>query len=581
MKQLLALSKILQNNKLHNERFRLSLLLAKLAAEQLELFPEEEYQYKCVKCDGVFTSDMVDTFDTDDLTKYQVEMTYEIEGLSEYPICDACQQDLEDHCALCGTQYGDDTVAISRDTLHDADALSALEYQLENDEYPVCYDCLDEYIYFYCANCEEHIIKGHQDEVYVEGEGTVCETCYEQNYLMCESCEAMFHRENESYRIINDEIFCEDCTPSNVNNNYSLQQGIGRALPKDDFVNLVLSRETISKIKNLVEPMARKHRNKDIVPPKQAKHFKSFIQKMRIEDTEKEAVLKFIERFGADNEWQLDVGKLLKLNDYIQGIEAKDRAFADKYDTKTKRKRTKGYTPMSVSYSVRDPRDGALFRSFVVVMKPSEDMLEAASRLFGREGGWAWKMLSESGYSAGLIHFNGAIAYARISNHDGDWIIDNLQCDADSAAWRKTMKHEAYKKNILDTCETFNLDLEDIEEAAKWWLNKTKHWSMQFLLDLQKIAEESVSKLYLTTFDTQLEKWTSIPDKNLTVYDEIPRELSQMRQNAVPEEEKENVYPQLLDEYGQTEEGDGYELEYDKIWRIARRKDVLKKILYT
>jgi hypothetical protein len=253
-----------------------------------------------------------------------------------------------------------------------------------------------------------------------------------------------------------------------------------------------------------------------------------------------------------------------------------------------------------VVFDVNEPRDDDLFKSFVITMMPSKEMIRASSDLFGKTGPFVWSLMSERG----TVHHDGSIAYARVSNDQGEWVIDNLQRDSDMYNFNKesrkikdtytyrdlrnlmlSLDEDADEDQEDDSSEEFELRLTqlfaDFEKTAKWWNSQFKSWGPQMVLAIQAMAREADAKLYMTTFEMQKNKWRTIPNKSRDVYDRLPEELNRMSEEAqkdIPEEER-RVFPRLEDKPGSTEDSDNeYSLHYDRIWRIAKRKEKLKVI---
>lgn len=121
-------------------------------------------------------------------------------------------------------------------------------------------------------------------------------------------------------------------------------------------------------------------------------------------------------------------------------------------------------------------------------------------------------------------HHRGALGYARFSLSDGNIIVDNLQTDIDSQSLGQHLS-----KN----------------PAFAWWAAQIKKmWAPTLLDALSQFGETIGRPVYLTSFKMQKQKWSSIPARNIDVYEKIPEMMGMKREkiDAKPEDLKKNTW---------------------------------------
>jgi hypothetical protein len=610
---------------LSNEKFELSILISKLAAEQLELIPPEDIKYNCSICGYPHETSDISFYSADDLASRAVTPKYVLPGTKLYPVCLDCEEDqMILPCALCDEplEEGDSTL-VTEDLLDEADGFKT--YDLPRGElYPVCHDCYSEELTEYCADCYDADEKG-TFEHYNPNNDKICESC-SFKYTPCSECSELISMEYGEYHSTDHGVYCFDCGVPNSNDIEALSAGLTKSFNESDYRPkdlLPLSSVTISKTINLLANIYKKNQAKEFASPKASRNFMATLMNQKIPEEDKIFLKNFLtkslsfrelERYRSKN--QIDISSLESRRGVVSWLmsfgvnmgqaetllrlfEEGDMRLFDKsipletisplsiesikkildYDSYKKEfmnefskefapikdaKVTKGYYPLDVVFEVQGPRDSGKDSSFVIVMNPSERMLDYSDFIFGKAGREAWKMMS----SMGTYHFHGAIAYARIGNNDGEWVIDNLQRDSDLSNFKRS---ESRIEN--DPMR------EEIKNAAKWWDKQLKHWASHMLLVIRDFAKESGSELYLTTYDIQTDKWSSLPEKNRDIYDKIPEELRKMRQKAreVNESGKDvdDVLPKLVTYDGEVEDTSG---RFNDLWRLANRIRRLVKL---
>jgi hypothetical protein len=605
MKKLLELSRELKIRGFYKESFLLGYYIAKIAAEQLELFNPEDIQYKCTLCGGIESEDNTYFKEKDEIIFSGNYPEYKLPDRSQYPVCYSCNEDKfhNNTCPLCTRSYDEnDMVAVDIDNLENTYVKDKFHYTLQDTSiYPICYDCYGEQIMFSCEDCSGEF-EVDEEENYLSEEGArICKSCYEE-YLHCSECGTMIDSRNDTYRVLDSEVFCEYCTPENPNDNEDLIKKLKSVTGPDSIIfsgpYVPLSDNTIKVISNPLKSIVKRYDSSIITAPhKVSASILDFISKTKsIIAEEKDLLNKLL--FDEESQLLMHEARRITLKAWHLD-EVKDR-ISKEYAPVKNLKIMKNIRLADVVFDVDEPRDSDLFKSFVVTMMPSKEMIAESRKLFGKIGPFVWSIMSERGST----HHDGSIAYARISGDHGEWVIDNLQRDSDLYNFKKSSDkiRDTYTyrdlRNLMlsfdedidedredDSGEEFELRLallfENFEKTAKWWNSQFKSWGPQMVLAIQAMAREAGVKLYMTTFEIQKNKWRTIPNRSRDVYDRLPEELNRMNEEAqkdIPEEDR-MVFPRLEDKPGKTEDSDNeYNLRYDRIWRIAKRKERLKII---
>jgi hypothetical protein len=634
MNNLIQLSKEFKKLGLHDEKFELSFLLAKIAAQQLELWPVDERVYNCAVC-GKPTEFYDATFrDEDEILGRNIKLQYEADK-GVYPVCSDCEEEhIKLPCAICENEIdtGEET-EVTLEMLEAADIVPP--YRLPDDEmYHVCDDCYYEELYESCADCSEFSIKGELEH-YNSNNEKICSDC-SQNYISCEECGGLIDMENDMWHSDPDygSAYCEDCGMPSINDFGSMDNSldkIQRESPYNPDSYMPLTAHTISKTLGLLTNLYKKYQGRPVAPAKASRNFLNTVMNQKVPDADKDFLKEFlIAKFSSEklreyiannnidianlddrkkivnwmmpfgfeagsaeliiraleesddrlirelssskidpNRQLIDIEKVKQIIDHDQYRREFLNQFSLEFAPVKGLKAMKGFSPMDVTFDVVAPRDTEKVRSFVVVMRPSKEMIENAKLIFGDPGKIAWDMMS----SRGTYHFSGAIAYARIGNNDGEWVIDNLQKDADIFNFGK-------QRDSLNSSYTPEV-AEEVEKAAKWWEKQTKNWAAQMLLVLREFAKKSGAELYLTTFEQQKEKWSTLPERNKDIYDKLPKELSIMRQKAqelagIPEEDRE-PFPSMVEYKGDIEDVNSWN-STEELWRLAARIRRLVKL---
>jgi hypothetical protein len=580
MKKIIALSKQLKKFNLSNEQFVLSYCLAKIASEQLELFKIEDLEYKCLICGDVKIKDEIEFIDSPGRL---ISSGYTPKYVGVNTVCKDCVKvDLSYIlCPICGA-YRDheDTEEIDRRELYNKDAPL---YDLPEDyKYRVCSDCFLSIFNFICADCNE-IIKEDEETLLNNKDERICNGCSER-YINCYGCSSLISIEDGCYRIIDDELYCEHCVPENPNDIATLNSIISDVGKNNNYLSgpthILLGKNIINILKERLEHVFRRFHTEKFATQRVSEDIKNFIEKTKsIQEKDKPVVIKLL--FSNDN-LRMDAVKDLLLQ-YKENKNIEEE-FSSLYAPVKDLKIIKNLNFSDVNFSIKSAADDTLYLSFEVIMFPNNKIINTAEEIFGPVGPLAWEMMS----SWGTVHKMGSIAYARISDHDGDWIIDNFQRDSDLYNFNNLLNNSVESKTRLLSSFADNNGYNDIQVlkddiyvAANWFDWQFKSWAPQMLLAIQAMARTAGVKLYMTPFELQEKKWSSIPRRNKDVYDRLPEELGKMNEEAqknIPEGER-NIFPRMVDISGKTEESGQYNLEYNRLWRIANRRKILEKVI--
>ena len=495
-------------------------------------------------------------------------------GENEFPVCDECYEEIDEKysCAVCDIDLNEDSdeiMEVRKSDVHSYELQDKFNYNLNNSnsKYPVCEHCHDHEIMEMCADCHESLMFGEMDAENADG-NKVCPDCA-GDYRRCESCESIINIENEPYTVANEEIYCEDCAPENENDFMQLERDLNNAVgdspAEGPSMYIPLNKASLDKILNMLNPIFKKYNKPGArtLSPKVSRNVEAMIDRIKINDDEKEFIKAFL--FSPIDEQNiLQMVKLRLLINYSEEMNSVLQNITDKYLISSKTKRLKKYRPMSVSFDVIEPRDPAKYNSFVVIMNPTDDMIRASKDIFGLIGPIAFDLMSGiEGW--GAVHHDGSIAYARIGNIDGEWVIENLQRDADYQNFLR-----AFTRSNKYYNETYNSEM---HKAAKWWDKQTSNWATQLIFAIMELAKTSGVRLYLTPFYVQKNKWGSIPEKSRDVYDGIPSELAYARKEKVKEQKDDDMELSLSTSLPREEEWSGtldeQFTEGNNFWRLA------------
>jgi len=465
---------------------------------------------------------------------------------------------------------------------------------------PICGDCAEDLL----ARCNDCNKTGFEEDMIKIDGNNVCERCSE-SYSTCDGCNETILSEEAQYNEDDGNIYCRDCFIENS------------SVDTDDFDEpydassaelffLSGNKQTLDRLlaglntfKNKVNGGQKEKIKKDIINVFKANGIKEDEANIILGTISTTGTVSINPSFGgefiSDSSARLFIDECIKsINNYLSHQDS----FYSKYplaidgDIRTqnifsgkKIELLKNYQPMPVTYEYDEAHRGS--ENFVIKMMPSQTLLVQAESLFPGIGRKSWEYFS----NAGTQHHPGCIAYARISYDGENLVIDNLQRDADL----NNANVESYKMRYRDPAEQ-----DMAEKAIRWWDKRTSKWYVQFTDYLINFANNNSKKLYLTDFKIQKQKWYSIPQKNMEVYDNLPEELSsaafykklrELREENPGETEESlkekiknrevSIYPKYDDNPNRNLKIESIRSPVSGIWRLAKKHKILNIFKYS
>jgi hypothetical protein len=532
------------------------------------------------------------------LTEDHIAMEEALGSNNELPLCTSCETELEDEeekkCAVCGEMEDqDDMMEVDRQLILDSD--NHPEYTLDDDNsYPVCHTCYDE-MHERCDICGEgHLSSEMESETWPNGNSQdVCESCRE-GLDHCDTCGAAIDASEDLYDHSEDGYFyCENHMPTNDNDFEQLDADAESSLEKMNPVNLdyhiSVNPKIIQKLERTFGHALKKYKG-EYLPDKVGRHIMKIIDQLAIEEGERKHLKEFLWHQplepGQAPKAPLKMDRLALLLGHTKQIEIFRDSISSRYDISKKHKFLRDLMPIPVIVSVEEPHDTDYRNSFVVTLSPNDEVEETARTVWGSDGMMVWDMMSEH------THHSGAVAYCRIGNYDGEWLIENLQSDSDvqrikqnlnpsrgyghmqNSRYKKMMNDEEYKNRIL--------------KIARWWSRQFRGWQPFLMMLVMQMAEDANTELYVTDTAHQKSKWRGIPDRSSIIYDAIPEELHDARMKAVTkeiaefngiseEQVTEDMIREHIDIFPRREERGSDQTETDEhldndLWRLANKR---------
>lgn len=456
---------------------------------------------------------------------------------------------------------------------------------------PICSDCVED-IFQECNECGKVKIEDNM----LEFDGNkICERCSEDFYS-CDGCNSLARSEDMHFVEEDHNSYCESCWRERESEKIDTDDFNNPInLASDSLFFLTGNKQSLEKLLTSLDGLKNKTRGGPASKLRQ--DFINIFKANGIKEDEAKIIISTIDSAGLgligdpvgeqDYKWYID--------SYIKAIKnymSHQESFYSKYplaidgDVKTqniysgkKIELLKNYQPIPVTYEYDSANRGD--NNFVIKMMPTNIFLEQAESLFPGIGKDAWKYFAGSGTQ----HHPGCIAYARISYDGENLVIDNLQRDADL----NNSNPDTYKARFSSEPEKADM----AEGALRWFDKKTSKWYIQFTDYLINFAKTNDKKLYLTNFKTQKQKWRSIPDKNMEVYDNLPEELSsasfyrklQEMKRENPDETAESLVQKIKDGsvsvYPAKDNSPDPDLKIedlrepvDGIWRLAKKNKI-------
>jgi hypothetical protein len=413
----------------------------------------------------------------------------------DHPICAQCFQIHGQKCAIEDCQFRsideDDFVDISNKRWGSGKIDKFTRKRISKDT-SVCKEHG-----FTCENCSYGFLNNEdegqpssfEDELY-------CSDCFNSSFSYCSSCSTVMHSEDLNFDENSGESFCNKCYEPD---NFEREYGVDKELSPEEQQRAAQVVEQIGRSSEFY-PLNIKVVETQILPILKAaskKRFKSveqlsaFINK-RIQSKEGKAAVA-AEASVIQAEHNQEPNDLLNmLVDFFQDqLTALQRRKEDYPNLKGSQ-----MLPVNVKASRTPGHSGTSFAIY-----PTEKLLDYADRIMPGAKDAYENILKRKG------HHRGALAYVRFSRSNDNIIIDNLQTDLDKQSLSSGTEG---KKNMQN-------------KALVWWLNSIKKFWVPYMLQLMnRYGVETDQEVFLTSFEMQESKWSSIPERNKDTYDRIP-----------------------------------------------------------
>jgi hypothetical protein len=474
-------------------------------------------------------------------------------------------------------------------TIYDVRRDSSFVY--ENKIMPICSECAEKII----ERCDDCGDRNFSSKLHQADNKKICETCYDK-YGQCEECLKMVNYDDLNFDDESDSGYCEDCFQKMKDGEIDLDSfREPPILTSDNLFFLSGNSQNLKQLSSGLYKFKEKTKGGNVLKLKQ--DFLNIFKANGIKEDEARKIIKIIdgvinlkitdETIPAEDFRRYIESYIQAINNYINTQEDfyskypllidGDKKIENIYSDR-KIQILNNYQPIPVLYEYDRANRGN--NNFVIKMMPSSLFFKELETLFSDIAEDAWAHFSNSGTQ----HHPGCIAYARISYDGENFVIDNLQRDADLNNAMGFIARIASNPQKLDAFKT----------AFKWIEKRISKWYVQFADYLIDFAKRNNKKLYLTNFQTQKAKWRTIPEKNVEVYDNLPEELSsaafykkleQLRRYE-PEETVESLHEKIrkgLVEVFPTKDNDpnsqlrieDLKKPVDGIWRLAKKNRIL------
>jgi hypothetical protein len=430
-----------------------------------------------------------------------------------HPVCDSCHKSVGAECYVPSCNFTSPDI---EDDFHEVEVQIFDEHT--NKTYKENRLFCEEHG-FKCDSCGNEFVSnpygasGEYNEAYVGyGINTAfgddyCGECFSEIFGQCEECEETFYKEDLVYDEENDREVCNNCAGSG-----GRQEGVEDELSSDevaearDFASDPLGVRDSAPLDMGFYPIDSKAIDTQILPAlkkssnksfKTFEQFKSFLMK-RIQNKDAMAAV-LVETRGY-------IGNLKDVDDdYFRDNQEKFvsqliasfvRQSKEASFMREAYPGLRGYKPLGVNVKV-ETTPGHSGHSFVIY--PNGKLIEYAEMVMPGAMGAYNDFLSTRG------HHRGALAYARFTKSDGKIIVDNLQTDLDSQAFRGELGDKKASKPL------------------QWWLTAIKKFWAPFMMNLlHQYGEKTSQEIYLTSYEMQKTKWRTLPERNKDIYDRTP-----------------------------------------------------------
>jgi hypothetical protein len=387
------------------------------------------------------------------------------------------------------------------------------EHKSEN--YSICEGC-EGAEFLMCAECEDVILQEcdeyetfrKRNERY---DSYYHETCFQKNHSMCSGCGENFYYEDIYTCEKNNKTYCESCyfTECNTENENDFER-LNQKLDEINYTPRTISTipikvNVIKKIENELKSILSKNKiNAEWIYSSAVDSLYEKIKKQDIQETDKLEILNNLfteqtteKRYLIKAYAERLLEKILQANNVSDGLSTIFPGVSSQLKNK--------FFPLNVGYTIVKPHSEDYPDSFVLTMWPTKEMENECLNRFKQES--SAEIMFEKFFSGG--HHDGALAYARVSVQSDTWILNNLQRDAD------IYRHQDGREINPNYKEIFTYLEKQIKDT----------WAPQMLIQLKLLAKNAGAKLYMTPFDVQKDKWSTIPDRNKDVYNEVPKQM--------------------------------------------------------
>lgn len=404
------------------------------------------------------------------------------------PICHGCYYSLAWFCDEPGCNFS---------TLDEDDIFEIEKW--ERKERNVMGKMVSERVKEYLYYCEDHAEKCdhcgkgvHHKEVISKNNYNFHDECYYEIYSACDECGEEEYREDLLYIEDTGQELCRSC-------HESYEEGIEGEVSDDALSEA----RTLFDEKEKFYPLDENTISRSIIPiinaaiknrDKKSSSYDSSIEFIvtRLPKIEQKAAVQ------AEAQYHSDLEGLL--NFFLENIE-------ELKEVKATYPNLKGFKLFPVKIVVAKGATGHGGNVFAIY--PSDKFLDWAELMMPGAKEAYNKVLKNRG------HHRGALGYARFSLSNDNVIIDNLQTDLDTQA------------------------LGDDDPVVSWWTSQIKKmWAPTLLDALNQFGNKIEKSVYLTNFEMQRKKWHSIPERNIDVYERIPKmmDMEEEEVEAKPED---------------------------------------------
>lgn len=395
-------------------------------------------------------------------------------------------------------------------------------------------------VYYYCKDhakkchvCNKGFVE-NDDEIHTDPMNTryyICGDCYAKQYSQCEECNEVIYSEDAQYDEESYSILCTNC----YNKIKINEEEIPREYVEDARTYSTSQSRILSKLfpidsktlLNSVLPTIELAKNKKF---KSIDEVYSFFEK-RMQKPETKAFVKTIMQSSPDNP-----------DSFINNIIECATNTLNRNNTLAEEYPQLKFKLIPVDFELKSAGGG--HEGAVFIIRPSKNFLNYADNIQPGAKEAYQDVLSRRG------HHHGALGYLRFTMSNDNFIVDNLQTDLDYQTFNQLsilpsyealkllekkpdldpeqVKDPEQKKQLKEYIKKYGIDgiksrIRD-DLGIAFWLTAIKNSWAPILLDSFKKYSESVGvSAYLTSYEMQQKKWSSIPERNEYIYDKLPK----------------------------------------------------------